>query len=95
MFITSNGEATNNAFSGNHGTGAYSGTAVTMVIDVIEVRGGFELQRHTNQNSSKIKYKLFWDGECISTIENEKEARSLLNDFCPAPAKRGRPKKAA
>ena len=63
-----------------------------MTIDVIEERGGFSLQRSEDHKSGAIKFRLYWDGECISTLTTEKEARALLNDFCPAP--RGR-KKAA
>lgn len=65
-----------------------------MVIDVIEEREGFVLQRSTDNKTGNIKFRLFWDGECISTLADEKEARSLLNDFCPIQKKRGR-KKAA
>ena len=65
-----------------------------MVIDVIEERDGFVLQRATDNKTGNVKFKLFWDGECISTLTNEKEAVSLLNDFCPVQKKRGR-KKAA
>lgn len=75
---------------------AYTGKAVEMVIDVLAAQGGFELRRHTNSNSGKVQYKLLWDGECVSTCYDEKEARELFSDFCPTPKKpRGRPKKQA
>lgn len=79
-----------------HGRGLYTGVAVAMIIDVLEVRDGFELRKASNMNNGEVKFRLFWDGECISTLTNEREARHLLNDFAPAPAKkRGRKPKAA
>lgn len=67
-----------------------------VTIDVIIERDGFTLQRATDNKTGKSNFKLFWDGECLSTMYNEKEAVSLFNDFAPAPRKKaGRPKKAA
>ena len=74
---------------------AYKGKAVEMVIDVLEVRDGFEL-RKASDGTGAAKFRIFWDGECISTVYNEKEARTLFNDFAPAPKRKaGRPKKNA
>lgn len=66
-----------------------------VIVDVIEERGGFVLQRSTDNHTNSVKYRLFWDGECVSTLTNEREARSLLDDFAPVPKKRGRKPKAA
>ena len=77
------------------GRGAYTSVAVSMVIDVLEVRGGFELRKASNMNSGEVKFRLFWDGECVSTLTNEREAFALLDDFAPIPKKRGRKHKAA
>ena len=78
-----------------HGRGLYTGVAVAMVIDVLEVRGGFELRKASNMNNGEVKYRLLWDGECVSTLTNEREAFALLDDFAPIPKKRGRKSKAA
>lgn len=72
---------------------AYKGKAVEMIIDVLEVRDGFELHRASDSTGTTPKFRIFWDGECISTVRDEKEARALLDDFCPVQKKRGRPKK--
>lgn len=66
-----------------------------VVINVIEERDGFVLQRSTDNHTHSVKYRLFWDGECVSTLPNEREALALLNDFAPVPKKRGRKPKAA
>lgn len=81
--------------SGAKGRGAYTSVAVSMVIDVLEVRDGFELRKALNLNSGEAKFRLFWDGECISTLNNEREAFALLDDFAPIPKKRGRKPKVA
>ena len=74
----------------------YEGKAVEMMIDVLEARDGFELRKASDSTGSAAKFRIFWDGECISTIYNEKEARALFNDFAPAiKCKAGRPKKNA
>lgn len=74
----------------------YQGTAVSVTKVELEKRGDFLLYKVTDSTGSATKFRLFWDGECISTVSTEKEARSLLNDFCPLPKKKpGRPKKAA
>ena len=78
-----------------HGRGAYTGVAVNMIIEVLEIRGGFELRRASNMNNGDVKYRLFWDGECVSTLTNEREALALLDDFAPVTKKRGRKPKAA
>lgn len=93
MFITSTGTATNNVFSGEHSTGTYKGNAVLTTIEVIERRGEFELKKVIE--NTVIKFRLFWDGACISTVASEKEGVALLNDFCPVVKKRGRPRKTA
>ena len=75
---------------------AYKGKAVEMMIDVLEARDGFELCKASDSTGSAAKFRIFWDGECISTVYNEKEARALFNDFTPAPKRKaGRPKKNA
>lgn len=75
---------------------AYMGKAVEMMIDVLETRDGFELRKASDSTGSAAKFRIFWDGECISTVYNEKEARALFNDFAPAPKRKaGRPKKNA
>ena len=75
---------------------AYKGKAVEMVIDVLEVRDGFELRKASDSTGAAAKFRIFWDGECISTVYNEKEARALFNDFAHAPKRKaGRPKKNA
>ena len=72
----------------------YKGKAVEMMIDVLEIRDGFELRKASDSTGSVAKFRIFWDGECISTVYNEKEARTLFNDFAPAPKRKaGRPKK--
>lgn len=75
---------------------AYKGKAVEMMIDVLEARDGFELRKASDSTGSAAKFRIFWDGECISTVYNEKEARALFNDFATAiKRKAGRPKKNA
>lgn len=91
MFITMSGNATENAFCGVHSTGAYTGVAVNAIVEVLEERGEFILQKVTT--NALVKFRIFWDGECVSTQSSEKEARAMLNDFCPVAKKRGRPKK--
>ena len=67
-----------------------------MVIDVLETRDGFELHKASDSTGTAAKFRIFWDGECISTVYNEREARALFNDFAPAPKRKaGRPKKNA
>ena len=79
-----------------HNDKAYKGKAVEMMVDVLEARDGFELRKASDSTGSATKFRIFWDGECISTVYNEKEARALFNDFAPAPKRKaGRPKKNA
>lgn len=56
---------------------------VPMEIEVIAGEDGITLQKATNNSTGKVHFKLFWDGECLSTIYSEKEAFNLLYDFCP------------
>jgi len=64
-------------------------------IDVIEERDGFALVRSVNNTTGKPRFKILWDGECISLIDDEREARAMFLDFAPKPAgKRGRKAKA-
>lgn len=77
-----------------HGAGSYIGKPA--VIEVLEERDGFVLQRTNNSYTGKATFKLFWDGECISMMHNEKEARAMFEDFAPKPKRKaGRPKKNA
>ena len=79
-----------------HNGEIYKGKAVEMVIDVLETRDGFELRKASDSTGSAARFRIFWDGECISTVYNEKEARALFNDFAPATKRKaGRPKKNA
>ena len=79
-----------------HNDKAYKGKAVEMMIDVLETRDGFELRKASDSTGSAVKFRIFWDGECVSTVYNEKEARALFNDFAPSPKRKaGRPKKNA
>lgn len=81
--------------SGAKGKGSYTSVAVAVVIEVIAERCDFELRRVFNMNNGETKFRLFWDGECVSTLTNEREAFALLDDFCPIPKKRGRKPKMA
>ena len=63
-------------------------------LEVLEERDGFVLQKSAQNLADKVIFKLLWDGECISMIEDEKEARKMFEDFAPAPKRKpGRPKK--
>ena len=65
-------------------------------LEVLEEREGFTLQRSTQNLAGNVVFKLLWDGECISLLDNEAEARKMFEDFAPpAPKKRGRPAKTA
>lgn len=76
------------------GCGTYIGKPA--VIEVLESRDGFELRKSMNANTGKPVFKILWDGECISLLNNEAEARAMFLDFAPLPAKkRGRKAKAA
>ena len=75
------------------GGGFYTGKPI--VLEVLEERGGFVLQKSSSETTGKVKFKILWDGECISILDNEKEARSMFNDFAPVEKKRGRKAKAA
>jgi len=77
-----------------HGSGAYVGKPA--VIEVIAERDGFVLKRTDNSHTGKATFRLYWDGECISMLDNEKEALLMFEDFAPAPKRKaGRPKKNA
>lgn len=65
-------------------------------MEVLEERDGFILQKSAPNLSGKVVFKLLWDGECISMLDDEKEARKMFEDFAPAPKRKaGRPKKNA
>lgn len=75
------------------GSGAYVGKPA--VIEVLESRDGFELRKYPNSHTGKTTFKILWDGECISMLTNEREARAMFLDFAPMPTKkRGRKAKA-
>lgn len=91
MYFMGNGRA-NTCRNGN----AYEGKAVEMMIDVLETRDGFELRKTSDSTGSAARFRILWDGECISTVYNEKEARALFKDFTLVPKRKaGRPKKNA
>ena len=93
MFFTTTGAISDSAFCADHSTGAYTGKPATLKEVDIETRGEFILYKVQNAAGEIIKFLLKWDGECISTVYDEKEARSLLDDFAPIPKKCGRPLK--
>jgi hypothetical protein len=76
------------------GCGSYSGKPA--VIEVLESRDGFELRKYPNSSTGRASFKILWDGQCISLLDDEKEARNMFLDFAPMPPKkRGRKAKAA
>ena len=93
MFFTTTGAISDSAFCDAHSTGAYVGKPSTLKEVDIETRGEFILYSVENAAGEVIKFILKWDGKCISTLYDEKEARSLLDDFAPIQKKRGRPPK--
>ena len=93
MFFTTTGAISDSAFCADHSTGAYTGKPFELKEATLEARGEFILYSMENTAGEIIKYILKWDGECISTLYDEKEARSLLDDFAPIQKRRGRPPK--
>ena len=80
--------------NGARGMGSY--TSKPAVVEILEERDGFVLQRTNNSHTGKTTFKLIWDGECISMMDSEKEARAMFEDFAPKPKRKaGRPKKNA
>lgn len=93
MFFTTTGAISDSAFCAGHSTGAYVGKPYMLEEVDIETRGEFILYKVQNTAGEIVKFILKWDGECVSTLYDEKEARSLLDDFAPIQKRRGRPPK--
>ena len=93
MFFTTTGAISNSAFCADHSAGTYVSKPFELKEATLEARGEFILCSMENTAGDIVKYILKWDGECISTLYDEKEARSLLDDFAPIQKRRGRPPK--
>lgn len=93
MFFTTTGAISDSAFCDAHSTGAYVGKPFELEEVTLEARGEFILYSMKNTAGEIVKFILKWDGECVSTLYDEKEARSLLDDFAPIQKRRGRPPK--
>jgi hypothetical protein len=74
------------------GAGSYRGKAA--VIEILAEKNGFVLQKAPNSATGRVVFKILWDGECISLLSDEKEARTMFADFTYEEKKRGRKVKA-